>query len=471
MRWLVALVLLCGIADARPGGGHSFSSHSSSHSSGGHYSGSHHYSGGSGSGDVDPTVLLIGLTVLALFLIVWASGKAGGAHSWESVYAAQEQQREEANLDLRSLLAVDPDFSRAVFEDFAYRLYADVHRARGDLAALRRLTPYIAPAALATLADPNDHAVQVVVGAMRIIGVRRLGAAWQLVVRFESNVATAHGTSYRVERWIFGRETGHTKPAATRAWPCPSCGAPWEAGEDPRTCAHCGQAIVAGKLDWAIVDMVVDSSTSVGTTLTGTVPEVGNDYPTVRAANAPMLAEELTAADPAVTWTAVEARVAMIYQRLNAAWNKSDLTDVRGLVTRSLQDYLRYWLDEYRQQGLANHLDDAQIVRFELAKVERDRWYDAITTRVFATGHDYTVRGDKVVGGSRERLRPYTEYWTLLRSSARRGPIVAEPRCPNCGAPLQISDAGACEHCGAELENGSFDWVLSKIEQDDVYAG
>lgn len=162
----------------------------------------------------------------------------------------------------------------------------------------------------------------------------------------------------------------------------------------------------------------------------------------------------------------------MIYGRLNDAWNASELAPVRGLVTKSLLDYLHYWLDEYRRQGLHNRLDKAALQSMELAKVDRDRYFDAITVRIRATGLDFTTdaRG-KVVGGSDKRPRPYSEYWTFLRSSARRGPIVTDPRCPNCGAPLAISDAGTCTHCDAELERGSFDWVLSKIEQDDVYAG
>ena len=31
--------------------------------------------------------------------------------------------------------------------------------------------------------------------------------------------------------------------------------------------------------------------------------------------------------------------------------------------------------------------------------------------------------------------------------------------------------AGHCEHCGADVTSGEFDWVLSKIEQDDAYTG
>jgi len=31
--------------------------------------------------------------------------------------------------------------------------------------------------------------------------------------------------------------------------------------------------------------------------------------------------------------------------------------------------------------------------------------------------------------------------------------------------------AGNCEYCGTLVTSGAFDWVLSRIEQDDVYAG
>ena len=65
----------------------------------------------------------------------------------------------------------------------------------------------------------------------------------------------------------------------------------------------------------------------------------------------------------------------------------------------------------------------------------------------------------------------YSEYWTLIRSAARRGEPRADDRCGGCGAPLTVTMAGACGHCGAHVTAGEFDWVLSKIEQDDSYQG
>jgi hypothetical protein len=470
MKVIVLLLALAGLAYARPGGGHSFSgghsySHSSSHSySGGSHSYSsghsssygHSYSSGGGiSGQTIVYFLLIVLVVVIVFLVL-------SNRRTRPVYTP------EPALDLGPLLARDPDFSKSVFEDFAYQLYSAARRADAD--GLKKLAPYLSPDAMAAIGE--QRAEQVVVGWLHVDAARTLESKFQLAVRIESNLSAAAGTAYVIERWLFTRDLdAATKPPATRTWPCPNCGAPWQAAEDPRTCAHCGEPIRPGKFDWAVSAITVDSVQHEGKTLTGTVEEQGNDKPTIAEAGVFEHLGALTGDDPEVRWETLQPRVRMIYGRLNDAWNASELAPVRGLVTGSLGDYLRYWLDEYRRQGLANHLTDAQITRLDLAKVDRDKWYDAITVRVFATGHDFTTRGDKVVGGSKTAFRPYTEYWTFLRSSARRGPIKADPACPNCGAALAISDAGTCTHCNAFLENGSFDWVLSKIEQDDVYEG
>ena len=76
-----------------------------------------------------------------------------------------------------------------------------------------------------------------------------------------------------------------------------------------------------------------------------------------------------------------------------------------------------------------------------------------------------------MVGGNRTRERAYSEYWTLVRGTSRQGPAKAEPVCPNCGAAMNVIMAALCGHCGVKLNSGAFDWVLSRIEQDEVYGG
>jgi hypothetical protein len=75
------------------------------------------------------------------------------------------------------------------------------------------------------------------------------------------------------------------------------------------------------------------------------------------------------------------------------------------------------------------------------------------------------------VAGNQRTPRRYSEYWTLIRSVAPKGPARVDAACPSCGAPLQIEMAGNCVYCRAKVTSGDFDWVLSRIEQDDVYDG
>jgi hypothetical protein len=206
--------------------------------------------------------------------------------------------------------------------------------------------------------------------------------------------------------------------------------------------------------------------------LLGTTEEAGTDLRTILDPGFENDWTRLAADDPAVTEDALEARVALIHGELNRAWNALDLTPARGFVSDGLFDYLAYWTTAYRAQGLRNVVDGAKVTDFELVKVHRDLHYDAVTARVFATGKDYTVDGrGAVVGGSRDRDRDYSEYWTLIRAAGVRGAPKAERACPNCGAELKVEMSGQCAYCHVRVTTGRFDWVLSKIEQDDSYAG
>ncbi len=106
-------------------------------------------------------------------------------------------------------------------------------------------------------------------------------------------------------------------------------------------------------------------------------------------------------------------------------------------------------------------------------KVKIDAFYNSITLRIFAQGYDYTVdKTGKVVAGSNKSLRQWSEYWTFVRySKAKPAAARADLNCPNCGAPLKVNATGICEFCGGKITSGEFDWVLSKIEQDESYAG
>jgi hypothetical protein len=165
--------------------------------------------------------------------------------------------------------------------------------------------------------------------------------------------------------------------------------------------------------------------------------------------------------------------VGLIFAELQVAWSTREWKRARPFVSDGLFQSQLYWMRTYASQKLRNITENSRILGVQMAKITSDKHFDAITVRVFATGLDYTLdeTSDLVVGGSKTRERYYTEYWTLIRGAGRKGAAKAELTCPNCGAPLDVSMAGNCEHCNAKVSSGQFDWVLSRIEQDEAYVG
>jgi predicted lipid-binding transport protein (Tim44 family) len=515
-RWQLAtllLVALAAIADARPGGGHSYSGGGG----GGHYSGGgggHSWggggSGGGGSGGGEVLFLLIRLLfevpqigvpvlVIAVVAYIWIkkSSSVNAAAAWDSVEILPPPPPP----PIDKLQEIDREFSPVLFEDFLFRLYGQAQRARSDPQALSALAPYLTDSSRLALAQrpPAGQPVEdVVIGTLRISDVKmppgttrpdgttsyptRTGDNQPLYVKvwidIEANMTVGTGDArrnhYVRERWRVARmaEAQSRPPARTRDFHCPNCGAPFQSS-DGQTCAHCSQVVASGRFEWTVAAIELQHVEDRPPSLTGYAVEEGTYGATIEHPARDARLAALRADDPDFTDAGFAARLAIIYQELNAGWSEQDLARIRPYTSDGMQDYLRYWIDAYQRQGLVNRLEQMNMTSWRFAKVTRDAHYDAITVRFWASGLDYTVEapGGKLVGGSRSEPRTYSEYWTLIRGRAVRGAPRADKRCPNCGAELKISMAGSCEFCGVHVTAGEFDWVLSKIEQDEAYRG
>ena len=298
-------------------------------------------------------------------------------------------------------------------------------------------------------------------------------------LKFEANY-TAHlggkAQGYYIdERWTVERSGGvlSKPPGQALEFRCPNCGAPFESTGDDR-CRYCQQQVGQGRFDWTLTHVRMLRQETRPPALTADVAEAGTHAPTVFDPRVREQHAALIADDPGAAPQLIEARLRAIYRELNVAWSSLDLRQIRPLVSDSLFNYLEFWITAYRQQGLRNVLEQMDIERVQIVKLVRDRHYDAITLRFWAAGLDYTVRSSdgKPVSGSRSRKRKYSEYWTLIRGAQVRGAPREPGSCPSCGAATdRVNMAGTCEYCGSHLTRGEFDWVLSKIEQDESYAG
>jgi predicted lipid-binding transport protein (Tim44 family) len=504
---VVAVLLVCVVAAARarPGGGSSFSGGGGgggggfSGGGGGGYGGG---GGGGGSGGAGLDLLIwlcfqepeIGVPILIIVIVVavlrqrararmtdWSSG--GSVAPYVAPPPAPPLTSGILRRDLEQLRRTDANFSFVLLEDFLYALYAEVHEARGH-GQLGRYSAFLAPAVAASMQGdrPLSAVRNIVIGAMAYVDVHgSRGDAPDVVlrVRYESNYTEvaqdrSEQSYYAVEVWTLSRKRGvlSRTPDRARVFACPSCGAPLDA-INAGTCSHCGKLASSGEFDWVVQLAEVKSRTPRGPMLTGDTPEEGTDLPTVVDPGARAAMSALLTEDPQLSWPTLQARVGLIFTEFQLAWSSRDLARMRGYMSDRLFETQVFWIEAYKQQHLRNVTENARILGMELARVGRDRFFDAITLRLWATSLDYTLADEdgRVMGGSRSKERKYTEYWTLIRSTKKKGPTHTDRVCPSCGAPLEINMAGVCKYCKSKVTAGDFDWVLSRIEQDEVYAG
>ena len=496
-RWLAPTLglIVLGLAvaaEARPGGGQSYSGGSSSHSSGGSsYSGGSRSSGSSwsssssssGGGGGGGSLIGLLLAVVIGIPLKLAEQMKSNDNNFDSSYAPPPQPpppRPSPQALFDAIRERDPEFSAVLFEDFVFALYARVHAARGDAAAMAALAPYVSEGSRAALLhrEPAGAKIHgVVVGRMQVERVR-LDDRIAVDLRFESNLTAdlPHGPQgfYIQETWTLerGAQVRSKPPEAVQNFQCPACGAPYQR-TDQGACGHCGQQVEDGRFDWTVTFVRQQGIEPRPPALTGDVQEVGTGYPTVFSRDIVQQHAHLVREDPGASAPHIERRLHDIYGVLNDAWTARDLRPIRPHVSDALYNYLAYWIDAYRNQGLTNVLKDMEISRMQIVKLVRDKHFDAVTVRFWAAGLDYTtdLQGRRVSGSSTSK-RAYSEYWTLIRGARVRGAPRDPATCPGCGAALdRVSMAGNCEYCGSHLTRGEFDWVLSKIEQDESYTG
>jgi hypothetical protein len=499
IAWSVlGVLLLCGAAWARPGGGQSFSGGGggggggrsggggNSYSSGGSsFSSGGSSSGGSSSGGSPILFLVIfGILVIAVVGKQLTSGRSN--QGWQTGYGDASPDVEPPRPPIESaiprtaleqLRPVDPEFSNVLFEDFVYMLYAEIQRARAH--GFASIAAFVSPEVARSLVRQDLGDVRgVIIGAMRIVGFAGVQFPMvQVELELESNYAEIDKSGkehrfYVVDRMTLARaRTAKSRPPKrARTLDCPNCGAPLSAMRGTQ-CSYCKQDTGAGRFDWNVEAFGTNAREPRGPLLTSNVEEAGTDLPTIVSPGSKERMDQLQQRDPTFAWNTFQARVGIVFDALQQGWSGRDPARIRPFVTDNLFQSMMYWIDLYVQQRCRNMNDGARVQQIMPANVLSDPHYDSITVRVYAVGCDYTISDEgKILSGSRTP-RTYSEYWTFVRSATKQGASKGDLACPNCGAPLKISMVGNCDHCGVKVTSGEFDWVLSRIEQDEVYTG
>jgi hypothetical protein len=504
MRWhrwiLPALALLAvlvpDLAEARVGGGQNYSGGSSSGSGGGGFSGGSSGGGGDLSGllfwllvkhpAIGVPVVIVVIAVVVVKKYSETQGGFGRSPVPTSRVVRRDAPRGRSDAGIVAIQQRDPGFSEVLLVDFFQLLYVRGRKLGVPGADRGPLRPWFTDQAQGQLQLGRrlSSVDDVVFGAVRAIGVLQVKNQDRLTIEVEANlIATATDGSprhvLRRERWVLARAAGVTSPGPDRmrALGCAACGAV----EEPRPtgeCPACGQPRLGGALQWIVDEVRILEDRNLGATevhLGGGI-EPGYHRPDVLDPELALHKREFLTRHPDHEWRAFEARVERTFRALQAAWSAGSFASTRALQSDNLFQVHRFWLDRYARDGLRNRLEDVEVQCVRLVRIGRDAWYETVVVRIFAQMRDWTERVDsgELVGGSKTDPRVFSEYWTFVRAigAQDRAADHDEGECPACGAPLdKLSMAGVCGYCEAKITTGDFDWVLSRIEQDEAYRG
>ena len=267
------------------------------------------------------------------------------------------------------------------------------------------------------------------------------------------------------EQWTFVRAATARTPqnGGVIASRCPACGAELRLNLDG-TCAHCRASVTNGNVDWVVADVQ-------------TVPFMGYASESPFAVTASTVAggiASLQAADPAFSLDAFRTRVGQAFMALQAAWCKQNLDGGRGFLSPGAYFAWSAQLETMAAEGRRNVMEHVEVRGIEALRIVHGRVFDDLTVRISAVAADFEIDKDnRIVFGDRT-VRPFSEDWTFQRSigvatSAKPGTL--ENTCPSCGAPVALTQIGECRYCKAMVTSGKFDWVVSRIEQEDDQQG
>ncbi len=293
---------------------------------------------------------------------------------------------------------------------------------------------------------------------------QRLEVHFDLVYRAKTlddanRVITDEGADTRhAERWTFTRsaKARTSISGGVTAAKCPACGAELRLALDG-TCTHCRASVTNGSVDWVVA--AIQPAAYAGYT---------SEF-AVAAATVEEGVAALQAADPQFSLDAFTARVRSAFMALQDAWCRQKLDAGRAFMSPGAYFSWSAQIETLVAEGRRNVMENISVSSVQPIRVVHGRVFDDLTVRISAAAADFEVdKDDKIVFGDRQ-VRPFVEHWTFQRSvgtTTSNKPGTLENTCPNCGAPLALTQIGECRFCKAAVTSGKFDWVVSRIERE-----
>ncbi len=172
--------------------------------------------------------------------------------------------------------------------------------------------------------------------------------------------------------------------------------------------------------------------------------------------------------DPAFTTSSLIEKTKTAFLEIQQAWSDQDLSKVRRFISDGVNERFTIQIEMQKKQNIRNRMSDVQVLGTDIVSIESDAHFDSIHLKITAKAKD---SDENLATGKKIRDNfsgTFVEYWSFLRKPGAHtlaGKGLVEGVCPNCSAPLKLSDTGSCSYCDAVITSGEYDWVLTEITQ------
>jgi hypothetical protein len=288
------------------------------------------------------------------------------------------------------------------------------------------------------------------------VSVRIVAHAADYKVSLRGGLPVAPGSPIRIEPfaeiWSFLRRRGSAtvpgKPGLLEG-NCPNCGAPIELNESAN-CANCHALLRSGQYDWVLSEITQDSEWQPGA-----------------AQRTPGLVE-LRKLDADLNVQSLEDRVSVIFWRKSAADRLGKLDPMFKVTSPA---YGKTYAGRLKPtaDGSRNYYGHCAVGAVNVLGFMSGADVDRALVEVKWSGVKLLVRAGGVPQLNEPNF-PHRTLFVLMRKAGSKTDVakgISSAHCPSCGAPENGGIGGACEYCGAALNDGSNGWVLDNLMSFD----
>lgn len=157
-----------------------------------------------------------------------------------------------------------------------------------------------------------------------------------------------------------------------------------------------------------------------------------------------------------------------VYVRIQYAWSDRDLSTVRFMLHENLYNQTNQQIKNKLERHIVNKIENVAVSTAYLTTYQKDKNMEYVGVYLNARLTDYEI--DEKTGvvlrgnpNARYELRYLLKFVRSAnaKTSSIEGALKSH-NCPNCGAPLEMTNSGKCIYCNSILTSGEYTWVLTE---------